>query len=129
MVAGVGFFIALPSRIVVRLRRNRHALARSPFFVIRSPVFSHKRFAFACPVAVPEKICGLSLSLIFSTAATRALALHLPPAARKRTPPTSYARRIAIKDCEFKSHPRNQSGQEKSTPEGCFVLFGCGGGI
>jgi hypothetical protein len=33
------------------------------------------------PVAVPEKICGLTLSLIFSTAATPFCSLFLPPAA------------------------------------------------
>ena len=60
-----------------------------------------------------------------ATAATRAVALHLPPAARKRTPPTSYARRIAIADCEFKSLPRLAAGKQKTrghrTVSSCFL--------
>jgi hypothetical protein len=44
----------------------------SPYGLVRRPIVGRGSRAVegAFPVAVPEKICGLALSLIFSTAAT-----------------------------------------------------------
>jgi len=57
-----------------------------------------ERGAPLCPVAVPEKIGGLSLPLIFSTAATPFCSLYLPPAAVANVP-TSIRLRIYKPDC------------------------------
>ena len=66
--------------------------------------FSHKRCAFACPVAVPEKIGVRITHLIFSTAATR-------------SPPSPCPRqRSARSPNELRSSDRKRSLRVQSLP-------------
>ena len=74
----------------------------------------------------PKKSSGLRFSSIFSTAALKAPALHLPPAAGRGFDPTSYARRPhnPVADPGLLCKP-----EKKKRPPGwvVFSFSGCGG--
>ena len=83
-----------------------------------------KRFCVSPRLRCPIKSSGLHFSSILSTAALKAPALHLPPAACRGFDPTSYARRTHNPGNSCKASYHNQ----KETPSGRMgFLFGCGG--
>ncbi len=114
----------LPNRFCVspRLRYYRTRRQDSIFDFVTD--IYQKRFCVSPRLRCPIKSSGLRFSSILSTAALKAPALHLPPAACRSFDPTSYARRTHNPGDSCKASYHNQ----KETPSGRMgFLFGCGG--
>ena len=104
--------------------------ARSAFCIVLWVLWRLRRWDFAWKACANTPLLPLPHRSALggarspsATAATRAVALHLPPAARSRTPPTSCARRSHR--TKSRGASRGSATKRKRHPQGCLLRLCC----